>query len=266
MSDLPEPLVPPECDLRDFPDMMLDVRRLLQSETWIGAAEVPKIGHAAMCLWCECWHQMPAASLPDNDTVLARLAMCTAKQWEKLKPSILHGWLKCSDGRLYHPVVAEKAMLAWSKRITLSRRGKAGAAAKWSKGDGASMAQASSTQASGNAIAMRADGKGEEKGEEKGEREEKGKTAVGGSGYVFSGKIIRLNAANFAEWQTAYFEIPDLRAELTSLDAYYDHELQGKERGNWFIRCSTALSKRHQEWAAKKAEKFVAPPVGRAWA
>jgi hypothetical protein len=46
----PEPLTPPDCDLRDFGFMPLDVRRLLTSETWIEAADDPKLGHALICL------------------------------------------------------------------------------------------------------------------------------------------------------------------------------------------------------------------------
>jgi uncharacterized protein YdaU (DUF1376 family) len=113
MSELPDPPIPPEVDLTDFAYMPLDTRRLLKSETWIDAAEEPRLGHALICLWCESWHQKPAASLPDNDRVLARFAMCSREEWQAIKPKALKGWVKCSDGLLYHPVVAEKALTAW---------------------------------------------------------------------------------------------------------------------------------------------------------
>lgn len=125
-----EPLVPAEVDLRDFGFMPLDVRRLLTSETWIEAADTPKVGHAAMCLWAEAWHQLPAASLPDNDKVLARLAMCDQKTWAKLRSKILDGWVKCSDGLLYHPVVAEKAMESWKAKLSQRERTRAATEAR----------------------------------------------------------------------------------------------------------------------------------------
>lgn len=125
-----EPLVPAEVDLRDFGFMPLDVRRLLTSETWIEAADEPKVGHAAMCLWAESWHQVPAASLPDNDRVLARLAMCTAKEWKDLRDKIMAGWVKCSDGLLYHPVVAEKALESWKAKAARRARTKAATEAR----------------------------------------------------------------------------------------------------------------------------------------
>lgn len=128
-----EPLVPAEVDLRDFGFMPLDVRRLLTSETWIEAADTPKVGHAAMCLWAEAWHQLPAASLPDNDKVLARLAMCDARTWAKLRPKILAGWVKCSDGLLYHPVVAEKALESWKAKLSQRERTRAATEAREAK-------------------------------------------------------------------------------------------------------------------------------------
>ena len=66
------PLTPPDCDLRDFAFIPLDVARLRDSDLAIqvGAKEF----RAAVLLWCAAWHQVPAASLPDDDKVLAALA------------------------------------------------------------------------------------------------------------------------------------------------------------------------------------------------
>lgn len=122
-TTLPEPLVPAEVDLSDFGFMPLDVRRLLTSETWIEASDDPRIGHAAMSLWAEAWHQVPCGSLPDNDKVLLRLSMCpSAKEWARVRDRVLEGWVRCSDGRLYHPVVAEKAMEAWGHKRAQRQR------------------------------------------------------------------------------------------------------------------------------------------------
>ena len=85
-------------------------------------------------------------------------------------------------------------------------------------------------------------------------REGKGyKTA--NAGYAFTGKIIKLSAEHLEEWRNSYSAIPDILAQLKSLDVYYDGNLEGAERGNWFIRCSTALAKKHQEFTAKAVPK-----------
>lgn len=107
------PLVPADVDLRNFAFMPLEGRRLLTSETWIlGTAEERC---AALALWIEAWHQVPAASLPDNDRALAHLSQAGAR-WPRVRAHALRGWVKATDGRLYHPVIAEKALEAWSRK------------------------------------------------------------------------------------------------------------------------------------------------------
>lgn len=132
MTDpLPTPLVPAEVDLRDFGFMPLDVRTLLTSSFWIKAKKDPRVAHAAMSLWCESWHQVPTASLPNDDEVLAELARCDEKEWKRVKERALAHFVECSDGRLYHRHVAKKALESWaSKQAQRERTRKATEARK----------------------------------------------------------------------------------------------------------------------------------------
>jgi hypothetical protein len=118
MTGLPEPLTPAECDLQAFPFMPLHVARLRDSD--LAAEEDPEICWYALLLWCASWHQIPAASLPDNDVVLTKLVGLgrDAKTWQRIKAGALRSCVKCSDGRLYHPVVAEQALEAWGGRVS----------------------------------------------------------------------------------------------------------------------------------------------------
>jgi hypothetical protein len=117
VKNLPEPLVPADCDLRTHPFMPLDVTRLRDSD--LAALESPEACWAAVLLWCASWHQLPAASLPDDDKILANLSGFgrVVKEWMKVKNGALRGWVKCSDGRLYHHAVAEKAITAWNGKL-----------------------------------------------------------------------------------------------------------------------------------------------------
>ena len=114
MSDFPNPLSPPDCDLRDFPFLPLDIARLFNSEFHARADDGQ--WRAGLTLWLKSFHQVPAGSVPDDDVSLTRLAELgrDVKSWKKVREVALHGWIKCSDGRLYHPVVAEKAAEAWA--------------------------------------------------------------------------------------------------------------------------------------------------------
>lgn len=116
-QQLPAPLTPPDCDLRDFAFMPLDVLRLRDSDLAVKADG--ESFRCAVLLWCASWHQVPAASLPDDDDVLAQLAGFgrVTKEWLRHRDGALRGWVKCADGRLYHPVVAEKAAEAWRAKM-----------------------------------------------------------------------------------------------------------------------------------------------------
>ncbi|WP_206601187.1 DUF1376 domain-containing protein [Burkholderia seminalis] len=127
MNDLPNPLTPADCNLRDFPFMPIEVKRLLTSETWVLGTGDERA--AAITLWLESWHQIPAASLPADDRMLGHLSQ--AKNWKRVKDHALRGWVKCADGRLYHPVAAEKVLEAWLSKLTSSLSGSVGNAKRW---------------------------------------------------------------------------------------------------------------------------------------
>lgn len=126
MTDLPEPLTPAECDLRDFPFMPLDIVRLFNSEFHARSSDAEF--RAGFTLWCKSFHQVPAGSIPDDDVSLTRLAELgrDVKGWKKVREGALYGWIKCNDGRWYHPVVAEKALEGWNgKKAQRARTAKA---------------------------------------------------------------------------------------------------------------------------------------------
>jgi len=116
MAELPNPLTPDDCDLRGYRWMPLDVVRVIDSDTFgISTGDEFK---TAFRLWAKSWMQVPAASLPDDDRLLAHLAGLSENipKWKKVREVALRGFIKCSDGRLYHPVIAEKALEAMTRR------------------------------------------------------------------------------------------------------------------------------------------------------
>ena len=116
LTSIPDPLTPADCDLRDFAFMPLDVARLRDSD--LASNESPEACWAAVLLWAASWHQVPAASIPNDDKWLAQQTGYgrIVKEWIKVRSGALRGWMECSDGRLYHPVVVEKALDAWDAK------------------------------------------------------------------------------------------------------------------------------------------------------
>jgi len=117
----PPPLIPSDVDLRDFRFMPLDVVQLQNSETW--AMADAWAAKALVNLWIKAWHQVPAGSLPDNDDLHRTWANVPC--WESVREVALRGFTKCSDGRLYHRVICQKALDSWNGRKRFRRAAKA---------------------------------------------------------------------------------------------------------------------------------------------
>lgn len=119
MADqLPDPLVPAEVDLRGMEFMPMKGDVLFKSTTWLKCSHEGRC--AALRLWWHSFgHEVPAASLPNDDQLLAEYAGYgeVVKAWLKIKPQAMRGWVLCSDGRWYHKTVAELALEAWKGRV-----------------------------------------------------------------------------------------------------------------------------------------------------
>jgi hypothetical protein len=115
--------------------MPLDIIRLFGSRFHAVATDAE--WRAGVTLWAKSFHQVPAASVPDDDIELCRLAELgrDLKAWKTVREVALHGWIKCSDGRLYHPVVSEKANEAWERKQAQRARSAKGNAARWGSRD-----------------------------------------------------------------------------------------------------------------------------------
>lgn len=116
-SPLPEPLVPSNVDLGGYGFMPLYGHRLFGSN--FNSMCTDAEWRAGVTLWWKAWNQIPAASLPDDDASLARLADLgrDVKTWRKLREHALHGFVLCNDGRLYHKALAPLAIEAWQARL-----------------------------------------------------------------------------------------------------------------------------------------------------
>lgn len=133
IAPLPEPLVTTEVDLKDFKYVPLYMGELRRSKAWSMARRQPEVGFYMINLWGESWFEVPAGSLPDDDDLLADLAVCPPNRWPEVREKVLHGWVKCSDGRLYHPFVCEKAQSAWEAKQKQRLRTQAAREAKAAK-------------------------------------------------------------------------------------------------------------------------------------
>ena len=124
MTDLPEPMTPPDCDLRGYEYMPFVGQRVFGSTFYDLALRSPRAGLAGMKLWWEAYTQCPAGSLPDDEYALSRMADfgTDMKSWRACRDVALHGFVKCSDGRLYHPTIAVIAIKAFDLRVKADKK------------------------------------------------------------------------------------------------------------------------------------------------
>lgn len=116
-DDRPPPMTTSDCNLQWCAFMPLHVAKLRDSD--MAAEEEPEACWYFILLCSAAWHQVPAASLPNNDTVLMRLAGLGRDKatWKKHRAGALRGFILCNDDRYYHPFVAELALRAWEGRL-----------------------------------------------------------------------------------------------------------------------------------------------------
>lgn len=117
MNERPAPLLPADVDLRSYDWFPLQHKRLTRSAWWLRASDRAKA--ISVEFWCEAYQQVPCASLPDDDIALSDIAGFGKRdltQWLEAKDEVLSAWVLCSDGRWYHPTLAEVAVEAFNER------------------------------------------------------------------------------------------------------------------------------------------------------
>lgn len=151
----PDPLVPADVDLRGLEYMPYYGDRLRESGLNARASDAEY--RAAHNLWWSAWKQVPASSLPDDDVELCKLADLhrDLRAWQQVKAGAMRGFVLCSDGRWYHRVLANLAMVAWAIRLDAAAKGRNGASKRWEKHRQAkAVAQAPPNDSASNATAI----------------------------------------------------------------------------------------------------------------
>lgn len=113
-AKLPAPPAAPTLDVRDVDGFMVNVDEITASE--FSATSTGDEFKAAFVLRAKAWKQQPAGSLPDDDRALAAFAGLALPKWRKIRQRALTGFVKCSDGRLYHPELVADAQRAATNR------------------------------------------------------------------------------------------------------------------------------------------------------
>lgn len=104
--EIAEPLIPNDVDLSTFPWIKIDIRTI---ERLAGASEAEFAAHIHLLIFS--WHQIPASSIVNDDSVLCKAAGLgrDIRKWKAIKKKALTGFVECSDGRIYHAQLSKHA-------------------------------------------------------------------------------------------------------------------------------------------------------------
>jgi uncharacterized protein YdaU (DUF1376 family) len=254
MSALPDPPVPADLDLSKLDGFMLDTVRLLGSE--LVAISTGEEFKAAVLLWCWAWKQRPACSLPDDDRVLASYARQTLPKWKKLKEVALRGFVKCSDGRLYHLVLAQDGLRAARahERFAADRDADRERLKKWRQRKREKREQGDDETDDETEVKPVSYGVSEHE-RNANETSKTGRdNTIQKIKYVWEGTVGRLSASDYDRWREGCRNLSEheFRRELMKADAYY--ATNPPKDGKWFYPFSRWLAKADAEAVeAKKA-------------
>jgi hypothetical protein len=98
----------------------LDYEQIEQSDTW--GVTKPEARPWLLMLWMTAWKQVPCGSMPADHEVIAGKLGIPDDLWEKHRASLLRGWWKADDGRLYHDTLTKRVDEMMRKRRSDSDR------------------------------------------------------------------------------------------------------------------------------------------------
>jgi uncharacterized protein YdaU (DUF1376 family) len=81
----------------------------------------------------------------------------------------------------------------------------------------------------------------------------------GGDGrYAFCGRVIRLSEDDLRTWAKTFHAVPDIVAELSSIDAWMSGQAEAK-RKSWYHLTAGCLNRKHQEFLKRNPIPVVQP-------
>jgi len=113
MAVAPEPPYPADTEANGYKPMV-DWQRIKSSKSWRLCP--PELRNALLRLWLESWNEVPAGSWEDDDELIAAAIDVTPVTLRKHRVTLLRGWVRHSDGRLYHKFITEQVFHMCEKR------------------------------------------------------------------------------------------------------------------------------------------------------
>lgn len=203
--------------------------------------------------------------LPDDDRFIAGWLRVDVRVWKRIKATLIdRGKLFIKDGMLRNERADDEVLRALSRVASAKDAGIASARSKRDKfepksqqnnhltptGAGTGVGTVVSTIHNHNQNNPPTPHDDPSKIPD---RKEQGEDKSINRNYAFAGRTVRLNQADLDQWAVTFSGIPDLVAELTAIDAWWQGQDDPRPK-NWFLRTSQMLNRKHQAAIADRAK------------
>lgn len=86
---------------------------LFDVDNWLGSITVEEMSgdgvKAYMYLLCRSWHETPIATLPNDDSRLARMAKVSSEEWDVIRDEVLGQFQSDGNGRIFNVRLKKEA-------------------------------------------------------------------------------------------------------------------------------------------------------------
>lgn len=183
----------------------------------------------------------PDCALPNDDKRLAMMLGITPKKWASIRRQILAFWELSDAGWQQKRLLKERRWVAKKSEDNRNSAAKRWGAKSLKNNDGAD-ANAMPEQCERNAPPPPL------------KKEEKIMPDKSGE-YAFFGRTIKLAPRHFNEWKRLFHSIPDIVAEISTIDEWWQLPDNEAKRSNWFLATKGMLNKKHQSNLAAEKER-----------
>jgi len=119
-ANLPDPPYPADTKARGY-HQPVDLNRAMTSRTWLLAD--PECRPWLWQLWLLSWGNIPVGTWEPDDAMIAAAIGCKLEFLIGHREQLLRGWVRHSDGRLYHPFITEQVLeMLGHRRVTAERQ------------------------------------------------------------------------------------------------------------------------------------------------
>ena len=118
-TELPDPPYPSITKLNGY-EPRIDWQRIRASKTWRLCPADQR--NNLLRLWLESWNEYPCGSWEDDDELIAAAIDVPVRVFKAHKDILMRGWRRHSDGRFYHPFIAEKVLQMVDSRKSTAKR------------------------------------------------------------------------------------------------------------------------------------------------